>query len=198
MSSTNTADTLATAIYDGFKASTFPNGNDKFILPAGSLRSIIARKHVENIMNIPSPIPGSPDKEVVDFILRKAIKLFAILISIDLRDEVLRSTVMTFVRNRMDDRTLPLDRQALRKLPYCQSWLRIQRESFVSDQWQFLAPLFPTENALERVQFEPKTLFPFKLSNQNPPKGGFGTVWRVKVHAPHLGHKQVSITILST
>lgn len=195
--SENTADILAQEIFVGFKESTFPSGNDKRMLPAGSLESIIARKHVEDIMKNPSSIPGPHNTELVDFILGKAIKLFAIFLVIDLRGEELRSTIMFFFRNRIHDQDLPLDRQALGKLPCCENWLRVQRQSFLSDQWEFLAPLFLTENALERVQFEPKTIFPFKLSDRNPPQGGFGTVWKVKVHAPHLGHHQVSIDALS-
>lgn len=100
---------------------------------------------------------------------------------------------MSFIQNRIYDRNLPLDREALRKLSCFQDWMSLQQESFVNYQWRFLAPQFVKTHAAERVSFEPKTLFPFQLSNMNPSQGGFGTVWRVKVHSPHLDHGQVNL-----
>lgn len=198
MPSEYTADKLAKAIFDSYKESTFPSGRDERILPAGSLNSLITRRHVENIINNPSLIAGTPDKELVNFVLHKTTKLLAIFLAIDLRGDTLKRAIISFIHNRKYDKSLPLDRQALQKLACYQDWGPLQQESFTNYQWRFLAPQFLQESALDRIQFEPKTLFPFKMSNSNPPKGGFGTVWRAEVHTPHLGHQNVSIDVLSS
>lgn len=192
-SSEDKVNMLAKAINGSLKKSTFPSGRDDRISPAGLLNSLITPEHIENILNKPGLIVESPDKDLVDFILRKAIKLIAIFLAIDLRGEKLRTTIKSFIRHQKYDRSLPLDHQALKKLDCYDDWIPLQQESFIHYQWRFLAPQFVTKTALERIQFEPKILFPFKLSNSNPPKGGFGTVWRAEVHKPHLEQQKVSI-----
>lgn len=168
------------------------------ILPAGSLNSLITRRHIEDIINNPSLIAGSPDKKLVDFVLRKATKLLAIFLAIDLRGEKLRSTIKSFSHSQKYDQDLPLDRQALQRLACYQDWGALRQESFIRYQWRFMAPRFLQESALDRIQFDPKTLFPFSLSNSHPLKGGFGMVWRAEVHTPHLWHRHVSIDVLSS
>lgn len=186
------ADSLVEEIQKTYKKSTFPSGRDARISPSGGLNSVITQLCVEEVLTSPGPMSGPPQKELVDFILRKATKLFAILLVIDLGGERLRTTITSISRDGICDQDLPIDRETLKSTSF-KILRRVEWENFSNYQWFFLAPVFSPINGIKRIEFHEKTLFPFELCGQMPPRGGFGMVWKAKVHPPHLENQQVRI-----
>lgn len=193
------SETLVTAIQQTFMKSTFPIGRDEHYSPEGSLNSIITKISIEKALTSPTGWrrrPRSPQKELVDFTLQKATKLFAICVFIDLKGEKLRTTATLFLREEICDQDLPIDRQTLNTSARFScfrgpGWDPSRRENLLRFQWYFLAPRFLAGGATERVTFQPQTLFPFELMSERPPRGAFGAVYKVKVHPSHFDHSQV-------
>lgn len=189
---------LATAIQQTYKKSTFPLGRNEHYSPEKSLKSIITQTYIEEALTIPGLVPEPPEKELVDFILRKAAKLFALSLIIDFKGRKLRTAMASFASNGICDQDLPIDRQALEESPRfscCRNsiWTSFKRDSVLHYQWYFLAPRFPTGGAIERMQLHSSIIFPIELADQRPPRGAFGAVWKAKIHPSHFGHGQVRI-----
>lgn len=196
MQSDQSADLLTTEISATFQQSTFPQGRDLCFSPDGSLDSIITATRLEEILTGIGHDSALQNKTLIDYVLRKATKLFAIVIWIDFRGERLMTTMTSFYRNETCDQDLPVDLEVLEtslKFSVCRSWKPSYKTNFLTSQWIFLAPRFAAEDAVERVQFHSKTILPFEMVRVDQPQseGAFSTVWRVKIHPSHFGHQQV-------
>lgn len=196
MQSEQIADLLSTAINATYQKSTFPQGRDLQFSPHGSLDSIITATRVGEILTGTGHNSAPQNKGLIEYVLRKATKLFAIVLWIDFRGERLTTTMASFYHNRTCDQDLPVDLEVLEtssKFSVCRSWKDIYKTNFLTSQWMFLAPRFAVEDAVKRLQFHPKIILPFKMvkTDQTPSEGAFGTVWRVKIHPSHFGHQQV-------
>ncbi|KAI8166087.1 kinase-like protein [Colletotrichum sp. SAR 10_70] len=128
------------------------------------------------------------------------LKLFAILLLIEKPE-----TITNFIAEGLRDKDLPfkLERkgggfQLLRKsapfdkIKAFNGWKHIEIETFERNQWSLLSPIFTKADKANKVlnyPLEPKILLPFVESEErslsNPQLGGYGTVFKVRIHPSH-------------
>lgn len=182
---------LSREIFRACTLSTFPTGEmQRKFLPQGELERIVTRESVIRELEYQSQCQD--DSVLVNFILEKAKKLFAISLMSQVQD--LNYTMELFRKHEISDKNLPAptsETETSSSLEQCfKLWDPIVQDDFINTrQWMFLAPVFSVEPAsastLTPLDFEQGIIFPF-IETGVPTMGGFGVVYKVKVHRSHL------------
>lgn len=110
-----------------------------------------------------------------------AKKIFGVLVLLDRPIDITYFTSAGF-----RDNSLPISTDDLQRI-----WPHGAVEEFDKIQWRFIAPYFSlsSNQAAYHYQLETNTVLPWvcddKSSSDLPISGGFGNVWRVKIHPEH-------------
>lgn len=166
-------------------------GND--FIPAGALRRVINTDAVRRALqelHADARLRGilSDDAERI---CRSYCKIFATLVLVDM---VWR--IPDFISSDLDDSRLPMPdfgTTDARPLPTAlleeknwktvtRKWRRRDVDHFQTYQWRVLAPVFTAQDLEYRLC--PSHVLPFEESHEQS-KGGFATVYRVKIHPDH-------------
>lgn len=184
---------------------------EQLFLPNDEFERIITRDRVRRELQRLNLIrPDQLDQYADQIWERKSISLstfttrrriFAIL---TLLDKV--EAILDFIQHDLYDRDLPLtvDKGPLRGLSYkrkkgslqpitfCQTWRPCDRDCFYMYQWQLLAPYFELSTKDNpqgfEYQLDKNIILPFIETEEKTAssrRGGFGDVWRVKIHQAH-------------
>jgi hypothetical protein len=149
------------------------NPNAQRFVPEDKLCDLLSRDTLVRVLGKLSPAYLSD--EVVDFVLKRAPKVFAVLVLINQVGQINK-----FIQNDQFG-THRLDHQ----LPFTRSRLKeIFEDDYVGGlfhekQWEFTAPTFSGEVTPRNL--ERWTVLPY-LSEIHLTSGGFGSVYKVKIH----------------
>lgn len=132
MSQSAWTDDLMTKLLAARTASKGPTRG--WFWPEGSLRRIMTEDSVRNVLL---------DSELVQFVLQKATKLFALCLYIGMTRSELQDTMEIFRAQNVLDGSLPISISSfIENLP----WPVSQKDSFFRSQWEFMAPVFPLDH----------------------------------------------------
>ena len=184
---------LSLAICQELDALDIENFEQRYFIPFEKVQQLFTHEKVRALLET-SDVKFYDRDEIVETILRKGLKVFAILASIQ---EI--STISRFVeRDNLGghplDARLPLDEGALATIfPHENA-----RRMFFRKQWRFLAPSFQADQSY-RVLSE-QTILPFVLSDRFSTNGAYGDIHRVTVEASYQniqpGRAHVSMLLL--
>jgi hypothetical protein len=174
--------------------SQFGEGNRRFI-PEGCLETIITREAIEQVLReaYEDSDDGDPAQHqaLVAFIHERAIKLFAIALSINLEDATLYNGMKLLHQNNFTDDNLPIkpwnDDHEFSKLD-AKFWNRRKIRLFHQGQAEFLAPVLTVATKRQsNHDFSRDHIMPFvEKSNDGFDKGSFGQVYQYRIHPNHL------------
>jgi hypothetical protein len=138
-------------------------------------------------------------------------KLFAILALIEKLDQIVE-----FIKEGLYDIDLPfvlstgsrkglrqLDRKGedgeLHPISLFADWKTIELEYFNNSQWELLAPYFHLSTKKDpkilHYNLENETIMPFTEDHEVKHTGGYGDVWKVKIHPAHHNHCDNSVSL---
>jgi len=177
-------------------------------VPQGTLDRIIMKDSILAAMEIDQPT--REDDLLVDFILKRAKKVFAVSAFIELKS--LRRAMLLFKDAYFDDTNLPIKDTLSRPSetnpsngnPYAASgatqnilafleqsvtgkikiWRPGKIFDFCKHQWKFLAPVFSTDKS--NYYLEEAYIIPFVLKYADFGEGSFGQVSKYEIHPNHL------------
>lgn len=172
----------------------FRDENTEF-MPEGELSEIINRRVVKGMLGEYSN-DETDLKELIDFILEEAIKLFTITMLIDPDEERLYNAMTRFKQHHFSDKNLPvekpllfteedIDHPALSKLGW--KWEKIN--DFYRRQWTFLAHVIhaATSERRSNADLENPRILPFiERFDDGYNRQAFGQVTKYRVHPRHL------------
>jgi hypothetical protein len=199
---------LSDALISTFSYSRFDAGSPRAFLPAGCIEKLITQEAVikellEKVsLSLEDSIlrEGTPKKKLVDFIISKAKKVFAIAVLSNFRGPPLVSTMKHFMKLGFSDssETLPIDAAKLTQLvgDITPPWNETGIFKFCEAQWKFFAPVFSGKEFPLRLEIE--HILPFTERNDQAFQGAFGQVYAVKIHPQHQENpvKKVSFCCL--
>lgn len=185
-------ESLINRLYFLSVSSSFDRGRN--FLPHGYLDTIITHDTVTQVLEAKTSDltveARQADQQnmdgVVDFIVEKCKKLFAILFLIFLDSRHLRREMDYFHAIGFDDSQLPLTTKSRifyydDEKSYRKPWNDSLVERFCeTDQWRYLAPVFTSE--IKNLELHSRTIFPFTETSRH---GGAFRVHRVTIHPSH-------------
>jgi hypothetical protein len=172
-------------------------------LPRGQLDRLVTRNSILETMKIEEWEVEEEDETLVAFILQRAKKLFAILVTI--RHSSLQDAISLFEKHSFDDSKLPVeiwtpemfsDSQKIgTQHPFFEMQGDVKRrrdrvwdKSFIYDfqdkQWEFLAPIISTEEM--NNCYSNKVIMPFVAQHASFAEGSFGVVSKYEIHEEHI------------
>lgn len=181
---------LVDQIYDKYETSRF-DPEEKHFLPEGCLDELLTLEVViKELLDKDDLRPEElrlPEKkkDVVDFILSKAPKVFATAVVSGLRGKLLAVAMVKFHSIGFHDECLPVTEHDSKHLKMFQDlWSNMTIRYFRQEQWRFLAPVFSRTNC--KLDLKPGHILPFiKKYDNNVKEGAFGRVYRVEIHPAH-------------
>lgn len=175
--------------------SHFPKEDGQDFWPHGCIDAIITRDTVFHELNGASrstSVEGRQNlDELVDFIMEKCKKTFAILVCSHLDSKQMRQVVKHFKDLGLDDSQLPIDTksQIFGSTPpngsYRKPWSFSKQKNFCEYQWKFLVPVFRSSQAV--LKLDSLDILPFTGPNRCTGSGNFGEVHEVIIHRAHWG-----------
>ncbi|KAI0535950.1 kinase-like domain-containing protein [Xylaria digitata] len=176
-----------------YQRSQFPVGTgEREFLPEGCLEKLITRASVVAAMSLPSywERMSTGDKELVNFIVESAKKVFAITITtgISRNGPELYKAMLVFKAHGFGDASLPVQPHSWApNVPLVKElyWKRGELLRFMHHQWTYLAPIFPEE--IWDTDLEPDCILPFTTVNARRATA-FSSIYRVTVHPSHQEH----------
>jgi len=190
-------DFLSETLFKRFSTSEFDNTPRKF-MPNGDLDELITRASVLDAMEIEESESDPQDEMLVEYVLHKAKKVFAIAVSIDLdqQEGLLKNAMQKFRRYSIDDSKLPFkdtpDSILATLEPGVRHRSKIWRESrihdFFNNQWRFLVPVFLAhpQTDIRNYSLPSSTIFPVINKQEGPGEGAFGKVFKSEIHPKHI------------
>lgn len=142
-------------------------------VPEGVLDTLINKKAVKACLLA----NGNEHADVVDFVMRKGRKAFAITVFARINSH---RAMRWLMKKGLSDQDLPIIEQS-------DEWKKSWRTYFYDFQWRFFAPVFSTINHSQN--FAQKQILPFiKLPERSQvvKKGSFGEVVQHGIHHNHL------------
>lgn len=184
-------------ILEHFVQSTFDNRPEHF-LPEGSIDRILDRKSVVDAIGTENIIGNN---QLVNFILKKARKLFLIAIYSGLEGETLSRAMRSFEANDLKDTDLPIkDLDHEHFMPskdkvdgWPELWTPVTFYNLCQAQWRFLAPVFSTDRFF--YDFGPRSIIPVVEKGDQCKEGSFSRVFKIKVHEAHFQDQKQSVRI---
>ncbi|KAF2011920.1 hypothetical protein BU24DRAFT_266342 [Aaosphaeria arxii CBS 175.79] len=183
-------------------------------MPEGKVENYITRDTVLAALDLTDPRKKErkekKNEELVQFVLTKAMKIFAILVytRLDRSASHLRKAMEFFKKKNWGDKNLPFRYRDGELVPKnaekdkCEIWQQISsagsvlaeekgktqsgtwRWDFCESQWMFLAPVFSTEEA--NHDLEEELILPFIKKHTDLHQGSFGLVSCYNIHENHL------------
>lgn len=200
---------LSAKIIRAYAQSTFDKTQN--YLPAGKLHELITKDVIceelrrrieigvgdaEFLEEYTSPFL----EELADWVLRKALQVFATAVLCDLQPRGLLLFIETCRDEDYGNSELPLKNASpspTSPSPFQSSiWYDLKLEIFYFQQWKFLAPVFSRSKYNYDEHYY--CIFPFIKENVGPKVGAFGSVFKVKVHKDHQQHEGLETVGLVT
>ena len=191
---------LNTVLREHSVKSQFGKRSDHF-LPRGELDRLITRESIVAELEIEE---GEAEAEnLIEFILQKAKRLFAIIVYIRLPK--LGDAMLLFQKNKYDDERLPIEEwtkeafeanllentehpfivmQGIVKRKKDCIWSKGYIYDFQKRQWEFLAPMISTEETNDC--HNTNVILPFTTQHSNLAEGSFGVVSKYEIHRDHI------------
>lgn len=189
--------------------SKFDKTHHQFV-PEGSLDRVITKDSILAAMDVEQPT--GEDDLLVEFILKRAKKVFAISVFIELEGSTLRRAMLLFKDTEFNDTKLPIEDTRNSSPPANLSnshsastsgagqnilaslevsvnggnriWRKPKIYNFCEHQWKFLAPVFST--AEYNHDLPALSILPFISKHANFDKGSFGQVSKYEIHPNHI------------
>lgn len=176
-------------------------------LPQDSLQSLITAEIVQKVIESLSE-DGSMTQILVEFVVAKAKKLFAILAVTGM--EIIPA-LKSLQQYDFMDYHLPISRDVYREIDnvdkksnhppafnvfHSPPWDMAILRMFYNEQWKFLAPVFSRDRRTQQLQ--PQCILPFiesPLSRELRKSSFFSDVYQVQIHPSHWG-TQISVRLL--
>ena len=154
----------------------FANDGDPSFIPFESLRKILNRDRIQDVIRDCKDIPAPLSGEAVDWILQGNLKTFAILVLLkDEEHHVLRFIQHDNFQKAASDKKLPLARVAIRHiLP------EDVADDFFDVQWEFTSLVFCV-GAIHR-HLDSQVRLPYIKNKELSDEGGFGLVFDIDLH----------------
>ncbi len=149
------------------------NWNGQWFVPKDQLCDIITQESIVKALGIVRP--AYLTEEMVDFIVKRATKVFAILLFTDHVDEIKRFIQNDQFGTHCKDHQLPFTVSRLNEILDDEYRAKLFHEK----QWEFTAPII-SGRVMPRT-LEKWTVLPY-LSERHLATGGFGSVYKVKIH----------------
>ena len=149
------------------------NVDDHHFVPEDQLNDLMSTGTVATLLSKISPAYRVP--EITDFVLQRATKIFSVLILISEVEQVTRFIEHDQFGTHRVDHQLPF--MEIRLTEIFED--RFVASKFYDNQWQFIAVTFSGQVTPRNL--EKRTVLPF-LSQSYISTGGFGSVWKVKIH----------------
>jgi len=198
---------LSETLFKNLDTSDFDNTPRKFMCHDG-LDELVTRDSVLDAMQMEEPLDDD-DRQLVNFILKNAKKIFATSVSIEL-DQVeglLKKAMQLFQKKGIDDSKLPFKdgpHSTLQDLePGIKHRSKIWRENkvheFFNNQWRFLVPVFLThpETNMDNYNLPASTIFPVLKKEEVLEKGSFGKVFKCSIHPKHIKYSRNPVSLAS-
>jgi hypothetical protein len=189
----DTPESLSDDLFDNVATSNFDYAPRPF-WPEGTINDLIKRDVVRRELDKANESYGD---ELVDFILNRAKKLFAITTTVDSRPCWLLKVMKFFQSHDFGDSSLSaeiannggstINSTSLNKRLATldpKLWRPAMRSKFCEAQWKALAPVFST--AKSNYDFGLNTILPFTEINRNIKSGAFSRVYKVSIHRDHF------------
>ncbi|KAF8862911.1 kinase-like protein [Acephala macrosclerotiorum] len=174
---------------------------DEYFIPESALQEIITKERIHQEIHSQTPLDTLDDvrlkshKIMLDTIFGNYRKVFAILVLIGKSDEILK-----FVSANIKDDQLPLADSKVQQLnsdgihtakssafDIMKAWSKRDVVGFYRDQWALTAPVFRFGKTIPHYEFDDQCRLPFILDpGFKSSQGGYGKVWKVKIHPAHL------------
>jgi hypothetical protein len=172
-------------------------------LPRGQLDQLVTRNSILEAMDIKEQEVEEEDETLVVFVLQRAKKLFAILVTI--RHNRLQDAISLFEKHNFDDSKLPVEiwtaemfldsqqngtqhpffeMQGVGKRKRDMVWDKSFIYDFQDKQWEFLAPIISTEEM--NNCYGNKVIMPFVAQHASLAEGSFGVVSKYEIHKEHI------------
>lgn len=200
---------LPDQIYAAFDISMFGDRPARF-LPQGSIDFLISNDNMDSISKIMGVQGGEETGSLMQYILGRARKVFAIAVHSGIHGEDLLTAMNMLEQHNISDESLPLTEERLQHLQHqelppeigCsdavassgreQIWTIARVGSFLDNQWKFLAPVF----SLEKLNHElhQRLILPFTYKEEIS-QGAYGKVFKCKIHELHLTGRQHSVRL---
>jgi len=147
------------------------------------------------------------DDKLVDFVVRRAKKLFTIAVTATSRPGFLPKAMKFFQENQFDDSCLKSSAQVaenysrsdptpLERLIQSQGAKKLWTDRALYDsragQWKVLAPVFSP--AVINCDFRQEAILPFTEMKANEKKGAFSKVYRAVIHPDHYEDPEDSVS----
>ena len=168
--------------------------------PHGCIESLMTEKPVmKELAMTEDELARGENKKLLDFILTRGSRLFAILLDIRLQQADLRVAIGQFSDASFGDASLPITSRNINDVPFvgearmAKPWTRRLIKDFRFKQFEYLAPVF-SPNKLD-LQLHPLTIFPFISRDKDRKAGAFGEVSQVEIHPAH--HTDPILTVRS-
>ena len=191
--SDNGPTTLADRLSDIHVNSKFPRQDPSVrFVPEGSLHDLIGKVDIEEILSEHSS--GTELQDLTNFILSRAVKIFATLITCNTASVDIHKKMVLFKKHDFCDKKLPIQglkpgkKHPLRSLSK-PDWGVLNVGLFCEKQWTFLSPIFEaaTPESPSNYNFEPRVILPFTERNdKGSARGSFGRVHQCRIHPKHL------------
>lgn len=171
-------------------------------LPQGAFDHIISRESIMKAMNITQPT--EENDALVEFILAKALRVFATTAYIEPKKKLLRTAMSWFYENNFHDNKLPIEKWSGKKFednkekdiphPFAsiegpvededdRFWTIGKIYDFQEAQFKFLAPVFSTDKS----NHDPwDRTIPFIAKGVTYAGSSFGMVSNYKIHGDHI------------
>lgn len=178
------APSLASRILEASCQSQFDSPTQLF-LPEGCLRGLVTQDAV--CREIPK-LRAAQKKALLEFILDKAPKVFAIAVCCRIQKDDLYMVMKKYHKNNFCDTSLPLDKALQEYYPACKAfaspfWDPFMINEFFSKQWMFLSPVFKRSDFVYDIP--PSCILPFVWKGSVVKEGYSSQVLEVEIHQSH-------------
>lgn len=180
-------------------AVTWPPSSSNYFIPQDVLKKLMTRQAVldelEHAFDGDCSAKGEERNEIVEFTMERAMRLFAILLLIGKT-----KWILNFMTESVSDADLPFQSSDIktngnllatynpaRIHRFLGKWSSWDIQEFSRFQWTLLAPVFELGRSPRHYDFQSDRILPFLEDDESSRKsGGYGLVWRVKIHPGHL------------
>jgi hypothetical protein len=186
-------ESLGSQIVKNYQRSVFDRHD---FLPEGFIEALITEESVLKELAITEQT--KENKKLIDFVVKKSPKIFAVLAVCNFKTDDLRKAVTNFGRHKLNDLCLPItkpteDRES--EVPFFNTprkpWDTSSIDDFCKKQWMFLAPVFSSK--ILNLQLHADHILPFTSQDGDKKSGAFGEVHQVAVHEKHYTNPVLTV-----
>ncbi|KAK7993701.1 short-chain specific acyl-CoA dehydrogenase [Apiospora arundinis] len=189
---------LADQILESQVSSLFDSSSRQF-LPDGTGTSLVTDEVIWKELDLAHLMPDQGEfcKDLVQWILNDAKKVFLTLIRCGMTADSARTAMHWFFYEGFDDKRLSdteLSAEDKEQVFRKNVWSNLNAHNFLEIfRWENLAPVFT--RAQYNYNLPEKGIFPFVVKDANAKEGAFSWVHKVTIHSQHTEHniKEVAI-----